>query len=62
MVMICSQLGLRVSDVANLDFENIDWESNTINIVLNKTSIPLTLSLQPEVGNTIIYYLQYGRK
>lgn len=62
IVILCSRLGLRVSDVANLEFENIDWETNTINIIQYKTGNPLSLPLLPEVGNAIIDYLQYGRK
>lgn len=62
MVMLCSRLGLRVSDVANLGFDNIDWELNTINIVQHKTGNPLSLPLLPEVGDAIIDYLKYGRR
>ena len=62
MVMLCSRLGLRVSDVANLAFDNIDWRGNTINIIQYKTGNSLSLPLLPEVGNAIIDYLQYGRK
>lgn len=62
MIMLCSRLGLRVSDVANLEFGNLDWEASTINIIQYKTGHPLTLPLLPEVGNAIIDYLQYGRK
>ena len=62
MVLLCSRLGLRVSDVANLEFGNIDWESNTINIIQYKTGNPLSLPLLPDVGNAIVDYLQYGRK
>jgi len=62
ITLLCSRLGLRVSDVANLEFANIDWEANTINIVQYKTGNPLCLPLLPEVGNAIIDYLQNGRK
>lgn len=62
MVMLCSRLGLRVSDVANLEFENIDWENNTLSLIQYKTGTLLSLPLLPEVGNAIIDYLQYGRK
>lgn len=62
ILMLCSRLGLRISDVANLEFSNIDWESNTINIIQYKTGNPLSLPLLPEVGNAIIDYLMYGRK
>lgn len=62
MVMLCSRLGLRISDVANLEFNNIDWERNTISLIQQKTGNPLTLPLLPEVGNAIIDYIQNSRK
>lgn len=61
MVAICSRLGLRVSDVANLSFKDINWENNSINIIQFKTGNPLTLPLLPIVGNAIIDYLKNGR-
>ncbi|WP_374166090.1 tyrosine-type recombinase/integrase [Arcticibacter sp. MXS-1] len=61
MVLLCSRLGLRVSDVANLSFRNIDWENNKIALVQYKTGNPLTLPLLPIVGNAIIEYLRYAR-
>jgi site-specific recombinase XerD len=61
MVTLCSRLGLRVSDVANLSFKDINWENNIINIVQYKTGNPLTLPLLPIVGNAIIDYLKNAR-
>ncbi|UAY55451.1 site-specific integrase [Arachidicoccus terrestris] len=61
MVLLCSRLGLRVSDVANLGLNNISWDDNAINIVQYKTGNPLTLPLLPIVGNAIIDYLRYAR-
>jgi integrase len=61
MVTLCSRLGLRVSDVANLCFKDINWENNSINIIQYKTGNPLTLPLLPIVGNAIIDYLKNGR-
>lgn len=61
MVTICSRLGLRVSDVANLSFKDINWENGSINIIQYKTGNPLTLPLLPVVGNAIIDYLKNGR-
>lgn len=61
MVTLCSRLGLRVSDVANLSFKDIKWENNSINIIQHKTGNPLTLPLLPIVGNAIIDYLKNGR-
>ena len=61
MVILCSRMGLRVSDVANLSFENIDWENNIVSLVQYKTGNPLSLPLLPIVGNAIIDYLRYAR-
>lgn len=62
MVTLCSRLGLRVSDVANLSFKDINWEHNSINIIQYKTGSPLTLPLLPIVGNAIIDYLKNARQ
>lgn len=61
VLVLASYLGMRSSDICNLRFENIDWESSCINIVQIKTDQPLTLPLLPEVGNAIIDYLKHGR-
>ena len=61
MVVLCSRTGLRVSDVANLSFDNIDWENSVISIVQYKTGNPLSLPLLPVVGNAIIDYLRNAR-
>ena len=61
MVTICSRIGLRVSDVANLSFKDINWENNSISIIQYKTGNPLTLPLLSIVGNAIIDYLKNAR-
>lgn len=61
MVLLCSRVGLRVSDVANLKLSNIDWENNKINLLQYKTGNPLTVPLLPIVGNAIIDYLRFAR-
>lgn len=61
VLILASHLGLRSSDICNLRFENLDWESNSINIVQQKTDHPMSLPLLPEVGNAIIDYLKFGR-
>jgi site-specific recombinase XerD len=60
-VLLAAKLGLRVSDIALLKFENINWDKGIIEIVQFKTKKEVTLPLLPEVGNAIIDYLKYGR-
>ncbi|RZM20259.1 MAG: integrase [Pedobacter sp.] len=61
LVLLAAKLGLRVSDIARLKFENINWDKGIIEIVQFKTQKEIVLPLLPEVGNAIIDYLKYAR-
>ena len=61
IILLAARLGLRASDIANLKFENIFWEQNTINLTQFKTGQKLELPLLAEVGNAIVDYLKYSR-
>lgn len=61
MVLLASRLGLRASDIAELKFQDIDWDNHTIHITMQKTGKGIVLPLLPEVGNAIIDYLRNGR-
>lgn len=53
--------GLRRSDILKLTLESIDWEHETISIVQQKTSAPMTLPLMPVVGNAVYDYITKER-
>lgn len=61
MLLLASRLGLRASDIAQLQFSNLDWERNEIRLTQYKTGNPISLPLLSDVGNSIIDYLKYGR-
>jgi site-specific recombinase XerD len=61
IILLAAKLGLRASDIANLQFNNVDWTQSAIKLAQYKTGRPLELPLLPEVGNAIIDYLRYGR-
>ena len=61
MFLLALKLGLRSSDIANLKFENISWQTNELIFEQKKTDKSITLPILPEVGNAIIDYLKYGR-
>lgn len=61
MVLLASRLGLRASDIAGLQFDNIDWDRNLITLNMRKTGIMTELPLLADVGNAIVEYLRYGR-
>jgi integrase len=58
---MAARLGLRASDISKLKFENLHWNTSTIEIAQFKTGKELVLPLLPDVGNAIIDYLKYGR-
>lgn len=58
IISLIAFLGLRVGDVINLKFDNIDWENNQINIVQQKTNQYLTLPLIDEVKFPLLDYLK----
>ena len=61
MTLLASRLGLRASDIANLKFDEIDWDNNMITLTMQKTQKIIQLPLLTEVGNAIVDYLRNGR-
>jgi len=61
IILIAARLGLRASDISRLKFENLHWNTCTIEMEQFKTGKNLVLPLLPDVGNAIIDYLKYGR-
>lgn len=61
VLLLAAKTGLRLSDIQNLKFENLDWGNNTIRLTQVKTKEPLTLPLLPDVGWALIDYIKNGR-
>lgn len=61
IILLVARLGIRIGDVNNLKFENIDWRKNSISFVQNKTGSRATLPLLKDVGWAIIDYVKNGR-
>jgi site-specific recombinase XerD len=61
MILLVARLGIRVSDLIRLRFEDIKWDKNCIHTVQYKTNEPLVLPLFDDVGNSIIDYIKNGR-
>jgi len=61
IICLIAFLGLRVGDIINLKFENIDWEKSQITIVQQKTKQRLILPLIDEVKFPLLDYLKNGR-
>ena len=57
MMLLALRLGLRDSDIRSLRFDEVDWVHDRICLSQQKTGVPLTLPLVPEVGNAIMEYI-----
>ena len=54
-------LGIRASDIVELEFENINWEKETLRFVQKKTQYGLELPIPVIVSNAIYRYITYER-
>lgn len=61
IILLVARLGIRIGDVNNLKFENIDWTKKNIHFVQEKTHHPVCLPLLKDVGWAMIDYIQNGR-
>lgn len=61
IILLVARLGIRVGDVNNLKFENIDWRKNSVSFVQKKTGNRVYLPLLKDVGWAIIDYMKNGR-
>jgi len=61
MILATARLGLRLSDLRQLELGDLDWRAKQIRIVQHKTGRPLRLPLVDDVGWAIIDYVRDGR-
>jgi integrase len=61
MILMTARLGLRISDLRQLELGDLDWRAKTLTIVQHKTGRPLGLPLLDDVGWAIIDYVRHGR-
>jgi len=61
MALLQVILGLRVSEVANLRMDDLDWRTGTVRINVGKGFRPRELPLPVQVGQALVQYLRDGR-
>ncbi len=61
IILLACRLGLRISDIKKLTFENFHWKDKQLVFVQSKTKTIVSLPLTQDVGWAVIDYLQYGR-
>jgi len=59
--LLASRLGLRASDIRFLQFNQLDWDKNVINLTQCKTKKKIELPLLNIIGEAIIDYIRNGR-
>jgi len=61
MILMTARLGLRISDLRQLELGDLDWRAKTLTIIQRKTGRPLSLPLLDDVGWAVIDYVRHGR-
>lgn len=61
MLLLATRLGLRSGDIVTMTFNELDFRTETIRIIQNKTGVPLELPMLPCVGNALKDYIQNYR-
>jgi integrase len=61
ILLTALETGLRVSDMAGLRIQDIDWDNATLSIVQRKTRVHLRIPFTTGVGNAIWRYLREER-
>jgi integrase len=57
IILLALRLGIRRSDIFKMTFADIDWKNDSISFIQQKTRVPVTLPLLPDVGNAIMEYV-----
>ena len=61
ILLLVVRLGLRASDIRNLQLSSLDWNRKKITIIQTKTRQTLELPILDDIGWALIDYLQNGR-
>lgn len=61
MLLLGLKMGLRASDIVNLEIDNVDWDEASIRFVQKKTAVEVNLPMPPEVGNALFRYITEER-
>lgn len=56
IIRLATRMGLRSGDIARLKWSEVDFNAGTINIIQEKTGIPLSLLMPTDVSDTLIAF------
>ena len=61
MIMLGTRMGLRATDIVEMQLKDIDWDKQTLRVIQEKTDHEIMLPLPTDVGNAIYIYIIKGR-
>lgn len=61
MLLLGLKMGMRSSDIVNLQFDDINWQTASIRFIQSKTSVEVNLPMPTEVGNALFRYITEER-
>ena len=61
MALCMTELGLRLSEVAQLSLDDLDWRKGTVRLTKNKTGRERLLPMPARLGRALASYLRRGR-
>lgn len=62
MLLLGIRMGMRVSDVVNLKYSDINWKNQSIRFIQQKTGVEVMLPMPVDVGNAIFRYIMEERR
>lgn len=62
VVLLATRLGIRSGNIAMLSMDELDFQSETIRIIQQKTRVPLELPMLPAIRDALIDYIQNARR
>lgn len=61
MLLLGLKMGMRESDIVKLRYDDINWNTESIRFVQEKTDVEVNLPMPPEVGNALFHYITEER-
>lgn len=61
MLLLGLKMGIRASDIVNLKWDDVNWETASIRFVQKKTAVEVELPMPNEVGNALFRYITEER-
>lgn len=62
IILMTTRLGIRAGDIVKMLLEHLDFQNSRITIIQNKTKVPLSLPMVPELQGALLDYIENGRK